>query len=92
MGVAAVGGKDIHIGALSPLPVQKLKKDATWGGKSMLYRNRFVNFFGPTEKGNRQSVFGLNPWGSDHIPIAQFYDTEFHNVGDDAFGYFYDPK
>jgi hypothetical protein len=44
-------GKNIHIGGASSLPSEKIKSDATWGGKGSYSRNRFYNFFGQTREG-----------------------------------------
>lgn len=40
---------------------------------------------------NMQSLFRINPYASDLQPAAEFYDTVFENVEDDAFGYLMDP-
>jgi hypothetical protein len=92
LGLSAASGKPIHIGATSPLPPQNTMADGVLGGKTMMYRNKFVNFMGKTRQGSKQSAFGINPFASDHIPITQLYDTQFENVNDDAFGYYMDPK
>jgi hypothetical protein len=92
LGLSAVSGKAIHIGETSPLPPHNTMADGVLGGRTYMYRNKFRDFVGQTAKGNKQSIFALNPYASDHIPITQFYDTEFHNVDDDGFGYFRDPS
>jgi hypothetical protein len=54
-------------------------------------RNKWIDFAGLTSTGNRNSLFGINFAGSDHIPVTEFEDNEFKNIESDAFGYFFDP-
>jgi hypothetical protein len=92
IGVGARAGKINHLTMPSAMPVEKIKADSTWGGFSKLHRNRFVNWNGNTRQGTRQSIFEFHSSASDHIPIAQFFDTVFENVEESSFGYFFDPK
>jgi len=39
----------------------------------------------------RNHVFTISPYGSDYVPMMEFYDTKFTNVEDDAMAYIYDP-
>lgn len=51
----------------------------------------FQNYAAFTSCGARQSVFTLNPYGSDYIPPHNFEDVKFINVTDDAIALFADP-
>ena len=76
----AIGDKPGHITAPSPKPYYKFKTDSLWGTKVFLYRNTFLGFQPKTKMEKRQSVFAINEYGSDYIPIHQFFDTKFINV------------
>ena len=91
LGCGVKKGKDNHIGDESALPFHKIKGDGSWGAKALFHRNKFVNFVGQTSMQNMQSLFRINPTASDIQPAAEFYDTVFENVEDDAFGYLMDP-
>ena len=91
VGVGARGGKSQFILTASPRPHMKIKADATWGGRNRLLRNKFKDYAGLTETGNKNALFGLNFAASDHIPLTEFEDNEFINIEGDAFGYFFDP-
>lgn len=45
------GGKDFHIGTMSPLPPHKVKSISSWGTRVELYRTHFINFKATTEMG-----------------------------------------
>jgi hypothetical protein len=34
---------------MSPRPFMKIKADATWGGKNILMRNKFIDYKGKTD-------------------------------------------
>jgi hypothetical protein len=84
-------GKGNHITSASKRPHHKIKGDATWGGKTILNRNKFTNFKYQTREGLNQYLFDLNPFGADHVPIVYALNTQFDNIDSDAFGHFFDP-
>jgi len=84
-------GKDFHIGKMSPLPPHKVKSISSWGTRVEIYRMQFINWKPQTEMGMSNRAFELNPWGSDHIPMQEFYDTKIVNVHPDALGFFFEP-
>lgn len=61
-------------------PMYKVKTDASWSGRTILNRNKFLNFAQTTSEGKLNSVFGSSEYGMDYIPIIESFDTEFNNV------------
>jgi len=92
LGVGARAGKSQFLTKASPRPHMKIKADATWGGQNVLKRNKWIDYIGTTETGNKNVIFGLNFAASDHIPVTKFEDNEFKNIDPESFGYFFDPK
>ena len=84
-------GKPAHIDATSPKPTYKFKSDSMWGTQVYLYRNTYLGFKAKTRYQRTQSVFGINEYASDYIPIHQFFDTKFVNVEEEAMAFFYTP-
>jgi hypothetical protein len=81
---AAKKGKDIHIISESSLPMYKIKGDSAWGGRTILNRNKFVNFKAQSAVGNKVSVFGSSKYQPDYTPMLEFFDTQFIDVEHDA--------
>jgi hypothetical protein len=63
------GGKAMHIGETSPLPPHNIMGIMSWWTKVLLYRVRFINIKATTRLGMDYRAFGMNPWGSDNIPM-----------------------
>jgi len=49
------------------------------------YKSKFTNC------GAVQTVFGLNPFSSDYIPLQKFTYSKFVEVADEAMAFIYDP-
>jgi len=84
-------GKDFHIGETSPLPPHNVMSISSWGTRVELHHVHFINFKPETDMGMPMRAFELHPWGSDLIPMHEFYDTKFINVAPAALGYFFEP-
>jgi|DEB0MinimDraft_12_1074336.scaffolds.fasta_scaffold01900_3 hypothetical protein len=74
---AALKGKDIHITGDSALPMYKIKGDSSWGGKTVLNRNKFIGFKSNTLTGMKNAIFGSSAYQPDYTPMLEFYDTTF---------------
>lgn len=90
-GLGTWGGKEHHIGTSSPLPPHNVMAISSWGTRVELFGVQFINWKKETEMGMPMRAFELHPWGSDLIPMHEFYDTKFVNVEPAALGYFYEP-
>lgn len=91
MASPAHAGKDPIITSSSALPFIKIKGLAVWGGKTQLFRNRFIGFNKATKIGRKQSLFSMHKSMSDYIPMAELYDTTLENIEDGALAYIFDP-
>ena len=59
-GAVAYGGKSPHITGESALPPYKIKKDASWGGKSVWNRMIFKDYKGSTPLGLKNSIISTS--------------------------------
>jgi len=85
-------GKTLHITSASARPIYKIKSYSAWNTKVEITDVNFINFkSAETACKGKQSVFALNPHGSDYIPIHFFEKAKFTNVHFDALIYLYDP-
>ena len=53
-------------------------------------RNEFIGFEKTTKLGKRQSIFEMNEYQSDYLPMMEFFDTTFTDVK--SLAYIMDPK
>lgn len=86
-----LAGKAIHITMPPPLPLNKIKGNAAWGGRIILNRNTFRDFKERTMYGFRQRVISISPSASDYTPMHEFYDTKMIDVEEGSLAYFYTP-
>ena len=85
-------GKDPHINAPSPLPMYKIKSYGAYNAATNFEYITFSNWLtNTTDCGAFQSIFALNPYSSDYIPLQKFTYSKFVNVADEAMAYIYDP-
>ena len=81
-----------HITSASSLPMYKIKSYGAWNVVTDYRDTTFSSFASNfTNCGAMQSVFGLNPYSSDYIPLQTFTNSSFNNVADEAMAYIYDP-
>jgi len=85
-------GKKYHPEMLPMLPLYKAKSEGVWGGAQRFYRNEFYNFKSSTAEGKSQRLLGLLRYISDYHCMAEFYDTKFIDVDEDAVAYLMDPN
>jgi len=71
------GSKMKHVVMPSSLPYFKITGDASWGGRSVISRNKFIGFGGKSAMGKNNVAFGSNPYASDYIPLQEFFMNEF---------------
>ena len=87
------GSKPFHILKPSSLPCYKVKSYGAWAIEAFVNNITFADYnSSQTRCGARQSIFILNPSGSDYIPPHEFTNIKFINVADDAVARFMDPK
>lgn len=82
-------GKALHIDGMATLPAHKIKSLSSWGGVQKMYRNEFIGFDSKTRQGLRQSIFAMNPFQADYLPMMEFFDSKFTDVK--SFAYIMDP-
>ena len=89
--VVTLRGKPIHPTNPDALPFDDPSSDASWGGRTILNRNEFIGFKSRTAVGERSSIFGSSEFQADYIPMLQFSDTKFTDVGKNAITNFKSP-
>lgn len=72
-------------------PIYNHMSDSAWGGRTFLYRNKFINFKSQTTEGMKNAIFGSNEFASDYTEMHEFFDSEFINVENDAIATLQDP-
>jgi len=73
-------------------PIYSIGTIAQWNPRALYKNNEFINFKSVTEMGMRNTIFDLNPFASDYIPMHEFIENKFINVETDALGYIKDPN
>jgi len=74
------------------LPLYMASSQGTFDGAQRFYRNEFYNFKSSTAEGKSQRLLGLLRYISDYHCMAEFYDTKFIDVDEDAVAYLMDPN
>lgn len=89
---SSMDSKEFHIGAPSPYPCHNVHSYGSWAAATSISDVTFHNFKNKTKCGARQSIFELNPYASDYVPVQNFDSITFDNVEENAMTYIYDPK
>jgi len=86
------GKKEPHINSPSMLPMYKIKSYGAYHAATNFEYITFSKWLSnETDCGARQSIFALNPYSSDYVPLQKFSYSKFTDVSDDAIAYIYDP-
>jgi len=88
-----MGGKEFHISASSPMPMQHIMSYGAWAASTNFENVRFIDWqSAETPCGAQQSIFGLIYDQSDFVPTQRLYGSEFINVHQDALAWIMDPN
>jgi hypothetical protein len=87
----ALGGKEPMILGSSALPMHKIKKDSTWGGKTVMTNNTFTAFNSLTTHLKKNSIFGASFFQPDYTPMLEISNSKFIDVEEDAMASFLTP-
>lgn len=78
VGGASWKDKPVEIKDQDLLPLHKVMSEASWGGKTEVYNNKFF-YFGKGELFNSYA-FGLNEYQNDYIPFLEAFNNTFEDV------------
>jgi hypothetical protein len=75
VGGASWKDKPVEIKDKELLPLHKVMSEASWGGRTKVYGNKFFHF----GKGDLYNsyAFGLNEYQNDYIPFLDAYNNTF---------------
>lgn len=68
----------------SAMPLYKPKSETAWGAKGILHNNTFTGFTAKTKLGEYQSIFALNKYNHNYVPMIKASDNTFVDVEDGA--------
>jgi hypothetical protein len=88
-----VAPKTLHMPAMSPRPIYKVKSYGAYGGTAQIDNVTFKNFAtnGVTKCAARSVIFEAIDSASDKVPIHYFTNTVFEDVDTKSMAFFYDP-
>jgi len=81
----------MHCVGASKFPLYNHHEDPSMGGRTVAYRNKFINFNATTPYGKNNMVFGSNSFGSDYTEMQEYFETTFTNVENAAIATLSDP-
>ncbi|CDW80878.1 ipt tig domain containing protein [Stylonychia lemnae] len=88
----AIEGKEPLPKSECLIPISKIKRDASYGGKTTYTNLQFFNFkSNKTYCGMQQVLFRLNQNATDYTPRARFISPRFENIHQDAMAHLYTP-
>jgi len=68
-GMHTPGDDAMHCVGKSKFPLYNHHANPTMGGKTVNYKNKFINFNATTKYGKNNMVFGSNKYGSDYTEM-----------------------